>query len=228
MVVTVIAWRAGLLTAMALVQTVCARMDRRKFPCPGRMVNIARSSATEVDASRQREVRLHAKKLGAGSLPVVLEAGLATSSLNWSLLQPQVAAFATTLSYDRTGLGWSNSDGRRCSVGTIVEELHDLLHNMELPAPYILVRHSFGGFVVRCYSQSYSDEVAGVVLVDPLGPEEWIAPTAAQRRTLRLAARTLRVIAALATLGVVRLCLLLAIREKRSTMGVRGNYSERA
>ena len=228
MVVTVIAWRAGLLTAMELVQTVCARMDRRKFPCPGRMVNIARSSATEVDASRQREVRLHAKKLGAGSLPVVLEAGLATSSLNWSLLQPQVAAFATTLSYDRTGLGWSNSDGRRCSVGTIVEELHDLLHNMELPAPYILVRHSFGGFVVRCYSQSYSDEVAGVVLVDPLGPEEWIAPTAAQRRTLRLAARTLRVIAALATLGVVRLCLLLALREKRSTMGVRGNYSERA
>ena len=35
-------------------------------------------------------------------------------------------------------------------------------------------------------------------------------------------------IAALATLGVVRLCLLLALREKRSTMGVRGNYSERA
>jgi pimeloyl-ACP methyl ester carboxylesterase len=228
MVVTVIAWWVGVLTAMALVQTVCAWRDRCKFPPPGRMMNIARSSATEADASDGREVRLHVKKLGAGSLPVVLEAGMATSSLNWSLLQPQVAAFAPTLSYDRAGLGWSNSDGRKCSMGTIVEELHGLVHKMEMPVPYILVGHSFGGFVVRCYSQHYSDEVAGVVMVDPLTPEEWVAPTAAQRRTLRLAARTARVIAALATLGAVRLCLWLALREKGAMMGVTGGLFGRS
>jgi pimeloyl-ACP methyl ester carboxylesterase len=220
MVLTVIAWCAGVLTAMALVQTVCAWTDRRKFPFPGRMVNIVRSGATAAQAGHRRDVRLHAKKLGAGSPPVIMEAGFAASSLNWSLLQPQVAAFAPTLSYDRAGLGWSNSDGRKCTLGAIVEELHGLLHNMDLPAPYILVGHSFGGYIVRCYAQHYSDEVAGVVMVDPLTPEEWVEPTASQRRTLRLAARIVRVIAVLASLGVVRLCLWLALREKAAKKGV--------
>jgi pimeloyl-ACP methyl ester carboxylesterase len=104
-------------------------------------------------------------------------------------------------------------------VRTIVEELHALLHNVELPAPYILVGHSFGGYIVRCYTQRYADEVAGVVMVDPLTPEEWVAPTAAQRKTLRIAARIARVIGTLATLGIVRFCLWLAHRGKRASSG---------
>ncbi len=219
MVVTVIAGFVGALITLALVQAVCARMDRRKFPPPGRMVSITRGSATQADVSHRLEVRIQSTELGAGSLTVTLEAGIATSLLNRRLIQTQVAAFAPTLSYDRAGLGWSDSDGHKCSVRTIVEELHDLLHNMELPAPYILVGHSFGGYIVRCYAQQYADEVAGVVMVDPLTPEEWVAPTAAQRRTLRLAARIVRTIGALSTLGVVRFCLWLGLRKKGATKG---------
>jgi hypothetical protein len=96
MVVTVIAWCAGVLSTMALVQAACAWMDRRRFPPPGRMVSMPFGSATEGGVGQRRAVLLHAMKLGAGSPAVVLEAGLATSSLNWSLVQPQLAAFAAT------------------------------------------------------------------------------------------------------------------------------------
>jgi pimeloyl-ACP methyl ester carboxylesterase len=219
MVVTVIAWGAAVLLAMALVQAVCAWMDGRNFPPPGRMVSVSAGGAMEGGMSHLHAVRLHARKVGAGDPAIVLEAGLATSSLNWSILLPQLAAFAATYSYDRAGLGWSDPDGQKCSVRTIVEELHGVLHSMELSVPCILVGHSFGGFIVRCYLQHYSDEVAGVVMVDPLTPEEWVAPTAAQKRTLRIAARTTRAIGVLATLGFVRFCLWLALRGKRAAPG---------
>jgi pimeloyl-ACP methyl ester carboxylesterase len=149
----------------------------------------------------------------------VLEAGIGTSSLNWTLLQPRVAAFAATYSYDRAGLGWSDSDSRKCSVGAIVEDLHELLRIMELPAPYILVGHSFGGYIVRLYAQRFPDEVAGVVMVDPLTPEEWVAPDNAQKRLLQKASRIARVMSVFAFFGVVRFCFWALHRGSNATSG---------
>jgi pimeloyl-ACP methyl ester carboxylesterase len=207
MLLIVTAWFAGALIALALLQAVCVWLDKRKYPPPGRIVSI--ESATN----------LHAMKMGKGSPAVILEAGIATSSLNWSLLQPQLAEFAATYSYDRAGLGWSDSDDRRISVSMLVEELHGLLLKLELPAPYILVGHSFGGYIVRCYARQFPREVAGVVMVDPLTPEEWVAPTASQKRLLRKAARIARVMGAIAALGVVRFVFWLLHRGSKATSG---------
>ena len=42
-------------------------------------------------------------------MPVVLEAGIAGTSLGWSLIDEALAADARVLSYDRAGPGWSDS-----------------------------------------------------------------------------------------------------------------------
>jgi pimeloyl-ACP methyl ester carboxylesterase len=78
---------------------------------------------------------------------------------------------------------------------------------MRVPVPYILVGHSFAGYITRAYANRFPEELAGVVLVDPLTPEEWIEPTSAQRWNLRGGIWFSRAGGVLASLGVVRFCL---------------------
>jgi len=45
-------------------------------------------------------------------------------------------------------------------------ELRDALNKLGEQGPFVLVGHSFGGPVVRNFAITYTDKVAGVVLVD--------------------------------------------------------------
>ena len=164
----------GLLALQIFLQVICARIDRRKFPAPGKLVPIPGA-------------KMHVQKMGSGSPAIVLESGIAASSLSWCMLQPELATLGTTYSYDRAGFGWSVSEDHDYSLTRITEDLHCLLRALEVPAPYILVGHSFGGYIARAYAQRFAGELAGIVLVDPLTPEEWIAPTRVQRWMLRRA-----------------------------------------
>ena len=199
------------LIAMALYQAIRARADARKFPPSGRMVNI--------NGIGGKQKRLHALEMGAGRPAVVLESGISTTSLNWVLLQPNLAAFATTYSYDRAGLGWSDPHGGPCTVARIAEDLHSLVSAIKVPTPYILVAHSFGGFIARSYASKYPEELAGVALVDPLTPEEWVVPSKAQRKTLRKASRYAQLGGVLASVGVARICFGFLQRAPRESSG---------
>jgi pimeloyl-ACP methyl ester carboxylesterase len=69
-------------------------------------------------------------------------------------------------SYDRSGLGWSESGPSPRTSPQIVKELHVLLENAGVGGPYVLVGHSFGGANVQLNASEYPEEVAGMVLVD--------------------------------------------------------------
>jgi pimeloyl-ACP methyl ester carboxylesterase len=47
-----------------------------------------------------------------------------------------------------------------------VADLHKLLTAAKVPAPYVLVAHSYGGLIAELYASTYPKEVAGRVLVD--------------------------------------------------------------
>ena len=68
--------------------------SRWNFDPPGQLVQIDNA-------------KLHLQITGSGRPVVVLEAGIAATSLSWALVQPELAKFATVVSYDRAGLGWS-------------------------------------------------------------------------------------------------------------------------
>jgi pimeloyl-ACP methyl ester carboxylesterase len=192
----------AILAAGLLYQSVGVRRDRTRCAPTGRLVDIGGR-------------RLHVYETGAGAPTVVLEAGIAASSLSWSLVQPRIAEFARVASYDRAGLGWSDASDQPSPPSKLALDLHALLTSAQIPPPYILVAHSFGGLVARRFAAEYPELTAGLVLVDALHPSEWNTPTDQQRATLTRAARLSRRGALLARFGVVRASLALLTRGQK-------------
>ena len=90
-----------------------------------------------------------------------------------------------------------------------MEELHALLSGARISSQRILVGHSFGGMLVRAYAAKYPEQVAGLVLVDPLSPSEWLSVSPSHSKMLRLGVKLARRGALLARIGVVRASLAL-------------------
>lgn len=119
--------------------------------------------------------RLHINTAGTGPA-IVFDAALGGSSISWTSVQPHVAAFARTIVYDRAGFGWSDAGPLPRTAGRIAGELRVLLERSGEAPPYVLVGHSYGGLVVRIFAARYPHLTAGLVLVDPAQPEDWVKP----------------------------------------------------
>jgi pimeloyl-ACP methyl ester carboxylesterase len=148
-----------LAAAGATYQFLSTAHDRRAHPMHGQLVDIG-------------GYKIHINCTGQGTPTVILDAGLGDSSLSWHKVQPEIAQFARVCSYDRAGVGYSDPSPRQRTSRVMVDELHRLLHNAGIPAPYVLVGHSMGGFDVRIYASRYPGEVAGMVLVDSSHPQQ--------------------------------------------------------
>jgi pimeloyl-ACP methyl ester carboxylesterase len=207
---------AAILLLQIAAQLLCLWLDGRKFRAPGALVKL-----------ENRTVHVH--QLGAGAPPIILEAGIAASSLSWSVLQPQLAQLTATYSYDRAGLGWSNSTGRHCNLSQLAGELHEWLRAVNIPRPYILAGHSYAAYILRVFACRFPNEIAGIILIDPLTPQEWIAPSRFQRWQIRRAVFFSRAGAVLSSVGVLRFCLWLLQRgNNRVPRGVLGSFGAAA
>jgi pimeloyl-ACP methyl ester carboxylesterase len=137
----------------ASYEAIMAAGDASRYPARGQ----------RIDAGGYR---LHISCIGEGSPTVVLDAGLGGFSLDWSLIQPELATTTRVCAYDRAGYGWSDPSPQPRTPAQIAEELHTLLVNAGIEGPYVLVGHSAGGKHVRLYANSHPQDVAGMVLVD--------------------------------------------------------------
>ena len=182
----------GVAAVGVLWQALASRRDRRRFPPPGRMVDVGGH-------------RLHAHVVGEfTSLPtVVLEAGMASMSSNWAWVRDALARDGRVVCYDRAGLGWSERGSAAMDAAASAEQLHLLLAAAGVGPPYVLAGHSYGGLVVRMFADRYPAEVVGVALVDASHPDQWIhVPASRGGRTVAMGNR---VAAVLACFGLLRL-----------------------
>ena len=148
--------------------------------------------------------RLHLHCVGQGLPTVVFDAALGGSSLSWTLVHPAVARFTRACTYDRAGFGWSDAGPLPRTAGRIADELHQLLRRGEVPGPYVLVGHSYGGLVMRLMAARHKEDVAGLVLIEPAVPEEWATPTAEQHALIRRGVRLCRYGVGAARSGIPR------------------------
>jgi pimeloyl-ACP methyl ester carboxylesterase len=173
----------GLVTQIALT-----RRDRRRHAAPGVLVN-----------------GLHVRQTGDQGPSVVFEAGLAATSLNWTRVQEALAGDARTWSYDRAGLGWSRHSRGIRSIARMTDDLRALTRQLAVPRPFVLVGHSFGTFVVRVYARRFPEDVAALVLIDPVMPDEFADASWTTRVRLWRAAIFSHVAGVLASFGLARL-----------------------
>ncbi len=186
---------AALVLIGGVYQLVGSARGRQRFKPPGVLVDVGGH-------------RLHALCRGTGSPTVLLESGIAASSLSWSVVQPAIASFTRACAYDRAGLAWSDPPSSPRSFARIVDELAVVLDRIAPDERVVLVGHSFGCFIVRAYAAQRPDRVLGLVLVDPA--VEWLQPpTPGRARMLRGGRQLARLGALLAHVGVVRVCLAL-------------------
>jgi pimeloyl-ACP methyl ester carboxylesterase len=93
----------------------------------------------------------------------VLVGGGGAFSIDWALVQPKVAQVTRVCSYDRAGLGWSDSGPDDETVEQTVADLHVGLVNAGEKGPYLLVGASVGGLYIQAYQRAFPKEVAGLV-----------------------------------------------------------------
>jgi pimeloyl-ACP methyl ester carboxylesterase len=179
-------------------QAIAAEQDRRAYPPPGQFVDVGGT-------------RLHINCTGQGSPAVILESGLANRSADWDIVQPQVASTTRVCSYDRAGIGWSDTGPEPRNPVRIARELHALLTNTGVPGPYVLAGHSFGGLYARMYAGLYPEQVVGMVLVDASHPDQWAYAPAEFRASVQPSPATGLVYRAASRLGVARLANLFPI-----------------
>ncbi|MEU7004834.1 alpha/beta fold hydrolase [Nonomuraea sp. NPDC046570] len=179
---------AAAASAGAAAQRQHEATTRRRYPAPGRTL----------DADG---VALHALAEGRGPA-VVIECGLGGSQLEWEEVADGLSGRATVVRYDRPGFGWS--PGACCDrrPTATAARLRALLRALDVPPPYVLVGHSFGGLHVRAFAAAEPSAVAGMVLVDPAHERMREALTPTTKFAERVVRHGAAVAATLAPLGL--------------------------
>jgi len=145
--------------AGAIYENISEARDRRLNPMTGRLFAVG-------------GYRMHIDCAGEGRPIVILESGLGDTYISWRKVQPQVAKITRVCSYDRAGIGYSESSSQPRTSKVMATELHSLLQAGGIAPPYVQVGHSMGGYNVRLYASLYRNQVAGVVLVDASHPDQ--------------------------------------------------------
>jgi len=137
-----------------IYQRLSETADLKRYRPPGQLIDIGGR-------------RLHL--LCAGPTPgptVVIDAGSGNDSMFWEDMVGRVSAFAHVCTYDRAGLGWSDPVSGSRTIDDRAEDLKALLTAADVPGPFVLVGHSYGGYIVRRFASHFPADTAGVVLVE--------------------------------------------------------------
>ena len=176
----------------ATYDNIARTSDQATFIAPGRLYDVG-------------GIRLHLDCRGEGSPTVVLSNGAGGISAAWAHITGPVAETTRVCAYDRAGQGWSDEARSPRDGVESADDLHTLLAAAEEHGPYVLVGHSTGGTYAMTYAAKYSDQVAGLVLLDSASPEQFARMPAYPSQYQLVLRRGLALLPTLSRLGLGRL-----------------------
>ena len=156
-----------ILTLTSVVGLLCGfvyeqigrRRDRKRLPQIGRSVDIGGRS-------------LNIFCTGTGSPAVILDTGGDNPGLAWEDTRAEIAKFTRACSFDRAGIGWSDSGPYPRTSAAMSSDLHELLVRAGISPPYVVAGGSIGGLNARVFAGMYPKDTAGVVLDDAAHEDE--------------------------------------------------------
>jgi pimeloyl-ACP methyl ester carboxylesterase len=105
---------------------------------------------------------------GTGPTMVLLSGyGTAAPAIDFAPLIRELDAFDVIV-VEGFGYGYSDLDVGERTIENITAELHEVLAELDVDEPVILVGHSVGGIYARYYAGAYPDEVSAIVGIDPM------------------------------------------------------------
>lgn len=114
-----------------------------------------------------------------GSPTVLAESGLGGDSRTWNSLFYAIAERTRICAYDRAGTYLSPAAPEMSrTLADQVDDLERLVAAADLDGPIILAGHSIAAWHIALYASRHPDDVLGVVLADPRGPDVsamWLA-----------------------------------------------------
>ncbi len=128
--------------------------------------------------------------LGHREPSIVIDMAMGETLLSWDTLQTKLSQMTTVVTYDRLGLGKSDSTNVPRTIENLSSDLNEFLTENEIPGPYLFIGHSLGTSIIRKYQNDHPENVLGMILIDPVHENQFdrlmaIKPKDEQEKTLR-------------------------------------------
>jgi pimeloyl-ACP methyl ester carboxylesterase len=146
----------------ATFQACVEQSERTRFPPPGQLVDIGGGRF------------IHLRQWGETNpgTTVVLDISASMVSSVWAWVGQGLAERGyRVVAYDRPGMAWSHGPPQPRDARHAADGLRAALDATAIPAPYVVVAHSYGGFSARVFTGLNLDRVVGLVLLDTTHPE---------------------------------------------------------
>ncbi|MEM8987198.1 MAG: alpha/beta hydrolase [Pseudomonadota bacterium] len=139
-----------------------------------------------------------------GAPTVILEAGNSEWSSAWAHVQADLEKSIRVCSYDRQGYAWSDASNDAVTAANAVQHLNSLLEESGERGPFIVVAHSLGYVFARRYAYEFTDQVAGLVVIDGGPPGRYSTYTNELRKAFADSEAVYGRLEPLARFGVLR------------------------
>lgn len=110
--------------------------------------------------------KLEVLQKGSRGIPIVILTGMGCSFDDWHEITEELSNKNRVIMFHRPGLGMSEIGNESRTTRAVVEELKDLLLQLNIHEPIILVGHSYGGLCAQHFVKVFPNHVRGLVLVD--------------------------------------------------------------
>jgi pimeloyl-ACP methyl ester carboxylesterase len=149
---------------IALILGQLLNLLAKDIPPPGEMIDVGGHS-------------LHINCTGIASErpTIIIESGLGNSGMEYYWIQNALEKSDHVCSYDRASMGWSEESDFDADSINIATQLHTLLNKSDIKRPFMFAGHSAAGLHMRVYANKYPEEVAGMVFIDAVHPDQYTA-----------------------------------------------------
>lgn len=164
---------AGVAAVVALVAG-CGGDDEAPSSSDGTTTPTSATTSAPKDLDRVVKIDgdrgLYVRCTGTGSPTVIMEGGDEDTSDSYAFAEPTVSKLTRTCVYDRANLGQSDPARGPRGLSDLVGDLERLVEVAKIPAPYVLVGTSGGGYISAGYAYAHPRQVAGMAFVEVPAP----------------------------------------------------------